>query len=62
MEEVEKMYQTIAVGGDVDEDPIPDVVAQQSGDLLGVLDDAFDDIIVEGEGGISVAKEKSRET
>jgi len=56
------MNQTIAAGGDVDEDPISNIVAQQSGDLLRVLGDAFDNIVVEGKGGFSVTKEKSRET
>jgi hypothetical protein len=46
----------------VDEDPISDIVVQQSGDLLRVLGDTFDNIVVESEGGFSVTKEKSRET
>ena len=62
MEEVEKTNQTIAAGGDVDEDPLSDIVAQQSGYLLRVLGDTFDNIVIEGKGGLSVAKEKSRET
>lgn len=62
MEEVEKTNQTIAAGGDVDEDPLSDIVAQQSGYLLRVLGDAFDNIVIDGKGGLSIAKEKSRET
>lgn len=56
------MNQTITAGGDVDENPLSDIVAQQSGYLLRVLGDAFDNIVIEGKGGLSVAKEKSRET
>ena len=53
------MNQTIAAGGDMDEDPISNIVAQQSGDLLRVLGDTFDNIVVEGKGGFSIIKEKA---
>ena len=52
------MNQTIAVGSNVDEDPISNIVAQQSGDLLRVLSNTFNNIVIEGKGGFSIAKEK----
>lgn len=55
------MNQIITIGGDIDKNSIFNIVAQQSGDLLKVFSDAFNNIVVEGKSRFSIIKEKSKE-